>query len=452
MALGRLGPVRRVLTLPFLCALMACGLARTVTGDIGTAQRGGWDPTLLQQWVEAVEQHVPGASDRTLEVASHWSSDNVRQLWVDVQVLLAVVAKPTDTKFQVAPMDEGPALSASYFLRRSARRPPLRIITFQTAERQHLDDLAARARRLGARATLKRGVIVHTDLATMAADVTDAATSGSPARAPVKMLVGDGDSLGVASLSRHWDLARMLVSKLAQEPVQDPFARDWYRATIALGQSVEWFDGTQLAHGLQAFPNDPVLNLLAGCQHEAFASPLFQAFSRAYRRAPRTPGIGPAWSELDEAERFFRRALAADERAAETRVRLGHVLTLKGRHADAVKELELATSARLDPIMAYHTALFLGQTKEALGDVPAARASYQRAVQLVPEARIAPLALARLAHERGDRGGQVEWLERAIAPANGDTADPWWAYRHAQGRQSAAWMNALRQLVRQDAR
>ena len=157
----------------------------------------------------------------------------------------------------------------------------------------------------GANVVLRRAVLLHTDSVLAGADVVAASGGTTSWRAPVKMLVGDGNSAGMEGISVHWELARLAARSVTPDPRADPFVRDWYRATVAFGQSFESFDSAQLEHGLRLFPDDPQLLLLAGCEREAFASSLFQVFARSmiskFLRVP----FGSAGGELEAAERYL---------------------------------------------------------------------------------------------------------------------------------------------------
>jgi hypothetical protein len=59
-------------------------LALGVEQNTLAAQRGGWDPTLLEQWLTAVDAHVPGEVDGPLGQAAGWDADELRRLWSDV--------------------------------------------------------------------------------------------------------------------------------------------------------------------------------------------------------------------------------------------------------------------------------------------------------------------------------------------------------------------------------
>lgn len=419
-------------------AALALALSLVLATSLGATELQGAPEAgpfaLLGQWFSAVERHQPGDADTALLAAAAWSGQDLQQLWIDVQVLLDAVRNPKNTRFRVA--------APEYDTFPGGRNG--RTLSVRGAEREVLDRLAKRMRDAGANAVLRRGVLLHTDSVVLAAEIVAASGGPRSSRAPVKMLVGDGTSAGLENVSVHWELARLLGRAVGPDPKADVFVRDWYRATIALGQSVESFDSDQLRHGLRLFPDDARLLFLAGCEREAFASPLFQAFARSSNsRFLRVP-FGSEGHELDAAERHYRRVLELDPAYEEARMRLGRVLARRGRHAEAATELQRALDDGLDPTLEYFATLFLGEVREALGELDAAQAAYRRAAELTPDARIPYLQLARVARERGDVETVQASLERALAVPDDHSVEPWLSYRAIQGRQAAEQLDQVR--------
>jgi tetratricopeptide (TPR) repeat protein len=315
-----------------------------------------------------------------------------------------------------------------------------------------MDQLAKRVHAAGPNLVLRRAMLLHTDVVTLAPDAVAASAGAPPSQAPVRMLVGDGNSRGVESVSLHWELARLAAERISPDPRADTFVRDWYRATIALSQSAESFDSVHLTHGLRLFPRDPQLLFLAGCAREAFASPLFQAFARSLRTPFLRAPFGSAGNELEAAERFYQQALEAEPGFADARVRLGRVVGLRGRHAEAAETLQRALESPLDAPMEYLAILFLGAAQESLGQLEAARDAFRKAADLSPGARVPHLALARVARELGDVPTMQDSLTRALVPPSDDEeADAWWRYRALQGRHADEQLNRVREGVKRGA-
>jgi tetratricopeptide (TPR) repeat protein len=409
--------------------------SRTADAAVAQANDGGWQPGLLQQWLDAVEHHEPGQKDGAVEEAAAWSSGDLRKLWNDVQVLVAILEDPKKTRFRVLLPDAATP----------SRKNPPPVLTFRRDERAILDALARRVIAAGPNVVLRRAVLLHTDVITLAPDIAAAAAGPAPSNAPVRMLVGDGNSRGVESVSQHWELARFAAGSITPDPRADSFVREWYRATVAYGQGAESFDAAQLRHGLSLFPRDPQLLFLAGCEREAFASPLFQAFARSVRSTFQQAPFGSTGNELEAAERFYRQALEVEPDFDDARVRLGRVVGLRGRHAEAAETLQRALDGRLDASMQYLAVLFLGVEREALGQLEAARDAFRRAAELTPAARVPYLSLARVARELGDMPAMEHSLNRALVPPSDEVeADPWWLYRGVQGRQAEEQLNRVR--------
>lgn len=433
MASGATTTARLVAVVAALCIAAAAARAE---------RREAWDPARLRAWIDAVESHEPGRLDAALLTAAGWSNEDLRAIWIDSQAAI-LVARDPKAALVVAEIDPTSVLADSRAIRRKSASPyGVRRLAFDRDERRALEELAARVQAIGPDAVIRRGAVLHTDVLTLAARQAVEAMGTSAMRAPRGLLIDDGRSAGLAAITGHRPYTRMLLEKLA--PAAAAFERDWYRATLALDQGVEWFDTAHLERALRRFPDDAVVNLLAGCQYEAFASPLFQEFARSFRDRSLSPGIRNADGELEAAARHFRRAMAEDGGAIEARLRLANVLAQQGHHDDAVRELA-SLGAAPDPGLAYYVALFLGRSQEALGALAAAADAYGRAVRAMPDARVPRLALARIALEQGDRAAMAEHLDGAVQRVTMDTAiDPWWEYRHMQGRHGPAWLDALR--------
>lgn len=425
---------------------VACGVclvAGELTGLAQSGRRHGERPqfVLLAAWLDAVDRHEAGDADPALLAAATWSGDDLRRLWTDVQLLVSFIERPTAKRHELELMQVD---------RQEAWRVPE--VKLSDAARTEIDGLARRVMARGLVTTLRRAVVVHTDLIMVAGDRVR--QSAGPARqgAAMRLSVADGTSAGAESLSVHWEMARLIASRLLRAAPADPFVRDWYRATLAVEQQREVFDTPHLTQALKALPNDPVIALLAGAQHEAFASPMFQAFRRAAQRLRMRPDIDTRAAELEEAERLLRRALQHDPAYSEARLRLGHILGERGRHADAIRELTTALPGLEEPLLEYCALLFLGASHEAIGAAADARAAYERAAAMTPGARVPHLALARLFGEAGDQEEATRRLRRGLAPMSDDrTIDPWWAYRGLQGRHGAAWLDAVRRASAAEA-
>ena len=276
---------------------------------------------------------------------------------------------------------------------------------------------------------IKRAVILHTDIAVMAAS-----DSPQPDRANVS-----------PRASLHFGAALELVAFLRQEAPRgrdDPFALDWWRAVAAvLGQLRDTVSSPYyMKRAVSLFPHDPEILLIAGVLSELLASPPVQDAQ---------PGFEVV--HLRRAEQFYRDALKSDPNAVEALVRLGHVFGQQQRHAQAVSELKKVADDAAPPRVRYFKYLFLGEALEEMNEGGAAREAYQRALELYPGAQSAHLALARLERRAGDRVSSVAALQRLMErPPNAQAReDPWREYFIAgPARRAAEIIDGLRRPFR----
>lgn len=374
----------------------------------------------LQKWLAVVERREPGTvDDLAIEVRS-WRRTELEDLWIDMTAVLKLMRDPKATVF---------------FLQSDGKRVP-RQVFYSRPELERLSALASHALEHGdENYILKRGALLHTDIAMQLA-----AEDGPPVGRPdgglqMLMRLADGRQLGFEDAAGHWELARTLLDAVTPDPSSDEMVRLWYRATAAHLQRQEQFDTAHFERALKLFPADADIVFLSGCLHETFATPGLQ---RVVQSAPRgvTFAVGSERTELRQAETFFRRALEINPALTEARVRLGRVLGLLGRHADAASALRPAVSTIHDSQLLYYAELFLGGAAEALGDRDQARASYEHAAALYPRAQSPRMALSQLAKRSGDGTAALSAIQQVLRlPANeGERDDPWWTYHVVQGR------------------
>lgn len=278
----------------------------------------------------------------------------------------------------------------------------------------------------------------------------------------------DGGSVSVATLDPHLSWSRRLIDRLARNkrstryPEMRAHALAWYRAVAAwLAGRLNLADlGPHVQRSLQLFPDDAGVLSDAACYFETFASPLLQATmapasaAKPVRRRARPRMDDEATTTgnlLELAERHFRRALEIDASLVEARVRLGRVLTLRGRIPEARLELERATGeAAADPRLGYLAHLFLGRALEKAGQTDAAARAYDAAARIVPGAQSVGLARASLASRRGDAAAARDGIERFFTAQAGQVgaADPWWTYHRTLGRDPGAALEQFAERVR----
>ena len=261
---------------------------------------------------------------------------------------------------------------------------------------------------------LKRGVLLHTDIALLAPLLP--AGSG---HASAVLRIADGLPVGISSES-HWSFARAL---LDQVPQTDEMVRQWYVATTAWMQNRQQW-GSAYAHLRKArtmFPADALILFCSGIMHEVFASPPVQSYRGSVIRAEK--------DELQSAREYLQLAVNANPGFAEARLRLGRCLGLLGNHERAAAELLAATGGIKDPQLVYCAALFLGREYEMLGRADDARQQYEKASVLYPAAQSPLFALGEQASRSGDAGKALILINKALALPMDDAArNPLWNY------------------------
>jgi tetratricopeptide (TPR) repeat protein len=384
----------------------------------------------LEAWLTAVERHEPGASDSSLILAAASSTADLQELWPTVRALIKLAESPRHTG----------RLSLSIG---TVGRP--KPFVYNAAEVSAIQLLiAGLQRRGGIDRLVKRGALLHADVAMLTPTLFEAnGTSALGARMVVEMT--DGEHQRTVKAAPHMDFARLLLDEVKPKPADDETVRLLYQATLAELHRTERIDMQHAERALQLFPKDAdILFQIAG-QHEAVASVRVQ---RALRFIPfpqrRALRIGNTSEELMLAQTYFERALRANPDHVEARLRLGRVLGLRGKHAAAAVELRRSITSTKDPVLLYYGSLFLGSEEEALREPVRARAAYTRAATLYPRAQSVRLALSRLASSTDDNGEARRTAQDALAlPMDGDRYDPWWDYHLAFARHAGAMLADL---------
>jgi len=413
----------------------------------------------LEAWLAAVERHEPGTADAPALLVRSWTPAELMDLAADIAVITALIRDPRySVMWLVDPERPGRPQRAPYGPADELR---IRALAKEAAERCDRPRLAegASSRTAEARTAcaqnrlLKRGAVLHTDALVRAGEEQVARHAGDvPQRFRIRF--DDGQQRGAEEASGQLELAQALLDKVTPAPERDETVRLWYTAVAAYGQHYQRHTREE-DRGVQLFPEDADLLLFAGTFHEALASPRMQSLARSIR-VPEgaSHGISDARSELREAEKLLRRAVASRPSFDEARIRLGRVLYRLGRTEQAARELTQARS-RLSSgsgkgdgdggLLLYYAEMFLGAASEALGSFDSAKASYARAAALYPQAPSPRLALSQLAIRGQDRTGALAAVQVALRPSAGaeDAADPWWRYHVIQGRGFDAWFEKL---------
>jgi tetratricopeptide (TPR) repeat protein len=304
---------------------------------------------------------------------------------------------------------------------------------------------------------VKRGALLHTDIALLVPSVADrfrdgAAEAGLFLPGRTGILFQDGRLEGRSIGGAHWDVARLLIDQVVPAPSSDATARQWYQAVAMVFESrTLWSESVpHLERGRQIFSRDPSILAASGRVHEAFAAPRVQSFAQAASQ-PGHPAteVGSVRSNLRRAEDFFRRAVDIDGTFAEARVHLGRVVGLEGRHEEAATELRKATTLASDSLTRYYAWLFLGAEEQSLQHGDRARESFDSAAALFPRAQSPRLALSQLARRHGDRAGALRAIQRVLTlPADdGRHDDPWWTYLEDPAGKAESMMSEARALL-----
>jgi tetratricopeptide (TPR) repeat protein len=360
-----------------------------------TAQRPAWDREAeVEIWFAAALAHEPGTADAPLQMVMGWPRDRLDRIVADVR---------------------------------------------------HTADVPR----------LQRALSLHTDIA-----IVEHAAERSSAGDPVLAIeVLDGRQSRVLARSLHWAVARAIAKALHERLGQKASTVAWYRAVAAMLQA--WADCGLLAAHLEAAHEvvgaDPLLALYQGTLHQTFADPRLQGYVSRTRAGADTAGrafttgnisgrrvggsvsnvTGPASvpvlpraakREFDDAERWLRRALALDPTMAEARIRLAHVLTVSGEHAQAVEMLGPVDEAALPSFTAFYAAMVLGRSEEHLGHYAAAGAAYDRAAARYPGRQSAEIGRSRVALALGRAADALTKVVAVAGPGTTERDDPWTSY------------------------
>jgi Tfp pilus assembly protein PilF len=147
---------------------------------------------------------------------------------------------------------------------------------------------------------------------------------------------------------------------------------------------------------------------------------------------------------LGRAERAYREALRLDEHYAIASIRLGRVLQLSGKPAEARAAMERGVSDARGPFQEYIASLFMAGLQQEEKNTDGARRSYERALALVPTSQPAVVGLAHLELMSG-RPDRARELARQFAAKGAN--DIWWAYK--EGALDLPGLSWLRERIRQ---
>jgi tetratricopeptide (TPR) repeat protein len=260
------------------------------------------------------------------------------------------------------------------------------------------------------------------------------------------VLASDGEYGGMLAAGWQGKFARDLLDRLPRSAADDPFVAQWYHAQAAyLISTRRYGEATPgLRRAAQLFPDDARVLFDRACLAEAMGLPrvaqvVMELGAGSAGRV--SVGTGPAAGSVEfsetvvntDAERLFRRVLEIEGSWAQARVRLGRLLLVRRRYAEADTELTRALAQTSDASSAYLAHLFASRACVHLGRLDEAAAHIDRALDLVPNAQSALLAKSQLALQRADIPGAVAPMARLAPGKDKRPTDPWMLYETGVG-------------------
>jgi hypothetical protein len=184
-------------------------------------------------------------------------------------------------------------------------------------------------------------------------------------------------------------------------------------------------------------------------RHRALLSGLRNAGAVDLGLLPLTAPVKEAGIELGFAETALRRAIELDPALVEARIRLAHVLGERDKAAEGAVLAREALATPLPPFLGYYGAMVLGRNEERLGHAAEARAAFERAATLFPQAQAARVAASALDLAAGRVDAALASIMAVLGPdAPPDRTDPWlWCYR-VHEPQALILLDGLRAMVR----
>jgi tetratricopeptide (TPR) repeat protein len=399
---------------------------------------------LLRIWVAAVEQHAPGQRDAALETARQLDLASIDVIDRHLPALVRTLGDPRATIFPARRRGtQGTASMVGNPVFTAAELVGLRILA---------DEVRARG---DANWLLKRAAVLHMDIAMSGG--SPGAASSALRRLPLAqttVFVEDGRQAALVDSIDHWEMARQTLDEIRSrhdrnpDPQKDPDVRLWYQATTSYLLSLYLVERDHFDKALTLFPMEADILFAAAAVTDMTSAPgVHSPLRRARTGFGRVMDLGSQESEMRAAVALFRRALEADRGHAEARIRIANLLGRLGRHDDALKELRLAIPLATDPLLQYYAHLFLGRELEQTNDVAGARAAYERAMTLAPNAQSPRVGWSQLLVRTGDRAAALDLLRPVLAAdALGDN-EPMWAYYPMAGREASILVERVYRTV-----
>jgi tetratricopeptide (TPR) repeat protein len=228
--------------------------------------------------------------------------------------------------------------------------------------------------------------------------------------------------------------------RLVRNPLEpDAFELLWLYTTVTLVQATvrPALIDTFAARALARFPDEPRFALAQAIAADLRSvSPGMPAAALTSRR------------NLESARALYEAIAGRPGIEAEVRIRLAFVLYRLGRHEEALARLtEQAPASIADAQLRYLHHLFRGHALVQLDRLDEAVAAYRAALEMLPPAQSARVALMTTLYRRGDRA-EAEALAESVQSETALYTDPWWLYWQGQYRLYPLVAARLREVAR----
>ena len=376
--------------MPMLVAALLVGLSTAAAGQAVSPEL----PTLIarvERYLPLVRQHRTDAYDDALRQIAQWprgdleaAVDAWRRLIVDAHLGFGAIAHQQSTLLDIA---ELPNFHSAMLMHTVAG-----ILAFDHGERQVL--------------------LFHLDMASRLKSARDATVKADVSRER------EAKNQQARTFDRHWEWA----------------VSTFYHGRRALTDAHAYMD-----RALLLAPPDAEILLAAGRIFEALHQDRTSQFAVLHQpgttqsvRTVKEQMLARAAIDADarQAETLYREALVAGGDPAVVNLRLGRLLQVSSRQAEAAERLGLALTATSDPPTRYLAHLFLGRLAEDRNDPANAIANYDAAIQACPLNQNARIAKARLLAASGRRSEASDITLAALTIVRSEADEPWWIYYH----------------------
>ena len=228
-----------------------------------------------------------------------------------------------------------------------------------------------------------------------------------------------------AEFERRWHMATTALAGRARVRVWllGPYARLPHQKPVKRAPSKDDPPSPlHLMHAIERFPDDPQFQLarVVAWTWGRDSEPMRNIRAEWQRNIDRW---APARAPQLEAIASFEPLTRVPEVAAESWIRIGLIDVTVADHAAALKAFETALPLARTPQLKYLAHFLAGRSHEVLQQPDEAIAQYRRALDAVPSAESATIALASLQFLRGDSEPSIAMIEKRFA-ATDPSADP----------------------------